>query len=236
MRRVARGLKQHFGVTAKHVAVKSQRPWYWPILVAALLLALGFFGGSWRYSADEVAKLSKNISQIEQENQDLRSKLVYTERQLQVERVAQANLTKDLERLQDEDVRLKEDLAFYQNILNEKTLIGELKLQSFKLNKAGGPNQYEYHIMLVQSGKHDKFVKGNLKLSLSTIQNGKVTVMPLTGSETAAADINVNFRYFQRVDGTFSLPPEVLKGFVEVSFFEPNAAQPRFTQKAELPI
>ena len=235
MRRVARGFKRHFGVTAKHVAVRSQRPWYWSILMGILLLALGFVCGSWRYSADEVAKLTRHFGEAESENQQLRAKVVHAERQLQVERAAQSNLTKELAQLQDEDVRLKEDLAFYQNILNEKAVIGELKLQSFKLNKASQANQYEYHIMLVQSGKHDAFVKGSMKLALNTIQGGKIMTLPLTGESANSADIIVNFKYFQRIDGVFTLPSDIQKGVVEANFFESGVSQPRISQKADLP-
>jgi len=235
MRRVTRGIKRHFGVTAKNVAVKSHRPWYWQILLVLLLLGTGFFAGSWRYSMNEVINLTGNLKQLQEENKQLQAKLVYGERQLQVERAAQSNLAKEIAVLQEEDMRHKEDIAFYQHILVEKPTASEVKLYSFKINRLPQKNQYEYHLLLVQNGKHDNFIKGTMKFAIGGMQADKMVLLPITAN-AGLVDANVNFKFFQRIDGSFSLPDNVNQGYIEASFFEPGEHEPKLSQKQELPI
>jgi hypothetical protein len=235
MRRVSRGIKRHFGVTARNVAVKSDRPWYWQILLVLLLLGTGFFAGSWRYSMNEVNNLGSNLKQLREENKQLQAKLVYGERQLQVERAAQSNLAKEITALQAEDMQHKEDIAFYQHILDEKPAATEVKLYSFKINKLSQNNQYEYHLLLVQNGKHDNFIKGTMKFAVGGMQAGKIVLLPLTAN-TGLVDVNVNFKFFQRIDGSFSLPDNLNQGYIEASFFELGVREPKLDQKQELPI
>jgi hypothetical protein len=54
-------------------------------------------------------------------------------------------------------------------------------------------------------------------------------VLPAQG-EREARDYRLNFKYFQRVEGTFKLTPgSVLKG-MQVRVFENGAKTPRLTQ------
>jgi septation ring formation regulator EzrA len=64
------------------------------------------------------------VEHLTKENQSLQAKMVYSERQLQVEQATQSNLSKELTKLQDEDMKLKEDLAFYKNMLGERARRG----------------------------------------------------------------------------------------------------------------
>jgi hypothetical protein len=43
MKPVRRKIRRHFGLTAKQVAVRSQRPWYFQWALAALFIGLGYF-------------------------------------------------------------------------------------------------------------------------------------------------------------------------------------------------
>lgn len=120
MKPVTRRLKRHFGSTAKRVSVRSQRAWYWPWLFSGLLILAGYLIGFWQFAGVDYRDLRSNVERLTMENQSLQAKMVYSERQLQVEQATQSNLSKELTKLQDEDMRLKEDLAFYKNMLGEK--------------------------------------------------------------------------------------------------------------------
>ncbi len=120
MKPVSRRLKRHFGSTAKRVAVKSQRPWYWPWLFTGVLMLAGYLVGYWQFTGGDYGDLLRSVERLTKENQSLQAKMVYSERQLQVEQATQSNLSKELAKLQDEDMKLKEDLAFYKNMLGEK--------------------------------------------------------------------------------------------------------------------
>lgn len=235
MRRVARRLRGHFGATAKKVAVRSQQPWYWQWLIAVLLVLFGYLIGYVQFTGGDYGGLINSVNRLVMDNQTLEAKTVYRERQLQVERAAQKSLAEELVALQDEGMRLKEEVAFYKGILNGNSTAGELKLHSFKLNKGKLPNQYEYHILLIQAGRHDRMAQGSLKLSLNALRNGESVKLPLSDGISPIEPIKINFKYYQRIDGNFTLPNDVEVPSVEVSLTEPGAKQEKIRQQVDLP-
>ena len=118
MKPVRRRIRRHFGLTAKQVAVRSQRPWYFQWGVAGLFVAAGYFIAYWQFSDSE--NLGEKLKQTTLENQSLQTKIIQVERQLHVEQAAQKNLDKDLNLVHDENIKIKEDLLFYKNMLGNK--------------------------------------------------------------------------------------------------------------------
>ena len=118
MKPVRRNIRRHFGLTAKQVAVRSQRPWYFQALLAALCVALGFAMAYWILHDDN--NLGEKLKQVTLENNDLQSKLVGAQRELQVELATNNTLAKELASVQDDNIKAKEELFFYKNMLNKK--------------------------------------------------------------------------------------------------------------------
>ena len=203
--------------------------------MAAGLVLFGYLLAYWQTAGGEFGKLNRSLDSILEENRGLQARLVQGERQLQVERAAQDNLSKELAKLQDEDMRLKEDVTFYKNILTENVGTSQVKLHSFELVKGQQPNQYEYHILMVQSGRHDKTIQGNIRLMLNGIQSGKPVSLPVTLDSTAAQAMKINFKYYQRIDGRFMVPDGMLAQAVEASFIEIGGNQPKISKRVDLP-
>jgi len=107
-------------LTAKQVAVRSRRPWYFQWLIALLFVVAGYLIAYWKLAGGE--NLAEKLRQALLENQGLQTKVIQIERQLQIEQSAQNNLEKELNLVQDENIRIKEDLLFYKNMLNNKKL------------------------------------------------------------------------------------------------------------------
>jgi len=236
MRKVSRRLRGHFGTTAKKVVLRPTQPWYLQLLVVALLVLLGYLIGYWQYSGVDYDTLMRNLNGLLRDNQTLEAKTVYRERQLQVERAAQRTLAEEIAALQDESMRLKEELAFYRGILSENATSGELKLHSFKINKGKSQNQYEYHVLLIQSGRHDKWAQGRLMLNLKGMKDGEVITLPLRNGQDLIGPVKINFKYYQRVDGQFTLTDALEDVSVELTLIESGARQPKITQQLDLPI
>ena len=108
-------------MTAKQVAVRSQRPWYFQWGVAVLFVAVGYFIAYWQFT-DGGENIHEKLRQAVLENQVLQTKIIQVERQLQIEQAAQSNLGKELNLVQDENMHIKEDLLFYKNMVNNKRL------------------------------------------------------------------------------------------------------------------
>jgi hypothetical protein len=175
------------------------------------------------------------VNNLLRDNQQLEAKTVFRERQLQVERAAQRSLAEELAALQDENMELKSELAFYRSILNESSTAGELKLHSFRVIKGKLPDQYEYQVLLIQSGRHDKAVQGSLDLRLTALQDGAEVKVPLTDGISTIGPIKVNFKYYQRIDGSFVLPPGYSRPSVLLSLTERGKREPSIIQQLDLP-
>jgi len=120
MKPVRRRIKRHFGLTAKQVAVRSKRPWYFQWSIAALYVVLGYGVAYWQFAGAE--DVHQKLRQTALENQSLHTKIIQVERQLQIEQAAQTSLTQELNKVQDENMHIKQDLVFYKNMTNAKRL------------------------------------------------------------------------------------------------------------------
>jgi hypothetical protein len=234
MRRVARILKRHFGPTAPHVAVRAEIPWYWRLFWIVLLLGTGFYLGFWRYAREGAFDLREEIERLEQENKVLRAQTIHVERQQQVTTVAQGDLAKDLSSLQEENVKLKEDVAFYKSILEESAGVAVVKLHSFKVTRGDKPGEYRYRMLLIQSGKHDKNVQGNLQLTLLGTQSGKPVTLALAGGAGSQRSGKVNFKYYQPLEGGFTVPGQMTAESLQAKFFQVGSSEPKLTQTVSL--
>lgn len=83
-----------------------------------MYILAGYLIAYWQFSSSQ--DVYKKLQQITLENQGLHTKVIQVERQLQIEKSAQSNLANELNTVQDENMRIKEDLLFYKNMLNTK--------------------------------------------------------------------------------------------------------------------
>jgi hypothetical protein len=234
MRSFKRKLRRHFGATAHRVAVRAHLAWYWLPLTALVALVLGYGAAYIQFAGSQIRGIHQKLADVDAHNQAMQFKLVQAERQLQVERAAQANLSRELDSVQIESMRLKEDIAFYQNIFNERKAAREIRVHTFKVNKAPGNGDYDYHILLMQAGNHDKVVDGSLTLTLyGTPVGGEPQAIPIQGS--ANLKQNLSFKYYQQVDGKFSVPINVKSGYLLLEFVENGAARANISEKVEIP-
>jgi len=121
MKPVRRRIRRHFGLTAKQVAVRSQRPWYFQWGVAGLFILAGYFIAFWQFT-EGGENLGDKLKHMALENQNLQTKIIQVERQLQIEQATQNNLDKELNLVHDENMKIKEDLLFYKNMVSNKKL------------------------------------------------------------------------------------------------------------------
>jgi len=234
MKRFSRILKRCFGPTATHVAVRAQIPLYWRILGALFLVILGYSLSYWRYAGGNAAVLREEVSRLELENRKLHTQAIHVERQQQITTVAQSDLTKDLGTLQEENVRLKEDVAFYRSILEDSAGVAVIKLHTFKVSQGARPGEYQYRLLLVQSGKHDKNVQGSLQLTVIGNKDGKQVMQQVMGDKTQQHSGKVNFKYYQPIEGSFTLPAQVAPQSLEAKFFQTGSTEPKLTQALAL--
>lgn len=234
MRRLRRGLRRHTGIATRQVAVHAAWPWQWRLAMALLLLTAGYAIGYWQCAGGDRSRLEQDIRRLQAENQAMQASVAQVERQLQVEHAAQGTLAKEMAGLQDENMQLKEDVAFYKGILAEGGSAGVPKLHSVKLSKGARAGEYHYHILLVQTGRHDKTVQGSLQLLLNATQAGQPVTQPVETTGQGKG-IKVDFKYFQRIEGDFKVPVAMNGKSLRVQFTEAGGAQAKLSQTVDFP-
>lgn len=119
MRKIERRVRNHYGYTARRVAVKADRPWYYRLIIGLLCVALGFGLAYLMLRSSDYETVSSQLEEVKHENKMLEFKLIEAQRELQVELATNNNLAKDLAKVQDENLKAKEDLLFYKKMIKK---------------------------------------------------------------------------------------------------------------------
>lgn len=188
----------------------------------------------------EMERLSQLNARLQQENDELRIKMAGLDQQLQMDQAARLDIASQVKTLQGENTRLKEELAFFQNLGSASGKAGQrISIGGLKLEKGKLPGEYRYSLLLVQSGVRGKDFHGNLELVVNFQQNGEKMVQPLTSSETSddsSKKLDVSFRFYRRVESTFWLAPDAIVDSLQVKVFEKGETQARLMQTVNLSL
>lgn len=159
--------------------------------------------------------LHEEIERLKNENQELREGLARTQRTLQMDQTAYQEIDQSLKASEQEIIKLREELAFYRNIISPDNKVAGLQIQSFNVEPSGGPNEYYYKLVLIQALKHDRMVSGRVRFEIAGTQNGESMVEQRPRPIDKA--IGVNFKYFQDVQGSLQFPQDFKPLRVKVS-------------------
>ena len=116
MRKFKRRVRNHYSYTARRVAVRADRPWYYWLIAGLLCVALGFGLAYAMARNTDYEAVTAQLEEIKHKNKMLEFKLIEAKRELQIELSTNSNLVKDLAKVQDENLKAKEDLLFYKNM------------------------------------------------------------------------------------------------------------------------
>jgi hypothetical protein len=237
-----------FGIAAPRVAVRTAIPWYWRWLglIALAIVIMMFsrtaydfgkkFAGFDQSEADrEVQRLTTANAALEQDVAKIGSKLAQVERQMQIERATYDDLVKQVRALTEENASLKEDLAFFQTLMPSGGKEGGVAVNRFMVQNDALPGEFRYRLLLTQTGQRTKDFQGRLQFVVNLQQDGRKAVMTLPADDDKEAkSFKLNFRFYQRVEGTFRVTPGTVVKSMQVRVLEGDSKEPRLTQQASL--
>jgi len=242
-----RALRRKFGITAPKVAVHAHVPWYWRwlgyVALGALVVGVGWttydYGmelAGFRQSeaARAQARMSEEIRKREAENAALRSQVAAAERQMQIERATYGDLAKQVKSLSQENAALREDLAFFQSLMTIGGKEGALSVNRFRVQPESLPGEYSYRLLLVQTGERVKEFQGRLQFIINLEQGDRKVVLTLPEAGKDEKEYRVNFKFFQRVEGTFKVAPESVVKSLQVRVFENGSVAPKLLQTVDI--
>ncbi|GAO34705.1 hypothetical protein SCT_0084 [Sulfuricella sp. T08] len=246
--RLDRRLKHRFGIAAAPLAVRRHVAWYWRLPLLAAILLVGGLVLSWLFynagarftgldrgaTVDELQRLREKLGSLERENASLRSDGAQSDRKMQIEQATQNDLAKTVKTLQDENAQLKEDLTFLRKQMSSDKRDGDLSIYRFKVENTM-PGEYRYRLLLLQGGQREREFQGKVQFLVSFTRGGEKLVMTLPAAKEAEAQAyNLNFKFYQRLEGVFHVEPNAQVKKVQIRVFENGAVQPKLVQAVNL--
>jgi len=247
LRALGRRLRQTFGISAPRMAVRARLSWRWrlPALLAAVALIAGmwwwgfdfgqFLGGFNRSAIAEMqARLEADTAALRDENGRLRARLGEMESDLNFTRGAQATLSRQALELQNENTQMKEELAFLRKLFSDTGKPGTVTIQRLAAEK-DGDDVYRFSMLVVRGGSPTDDFSGQLTLSASVAAEGRNSVLKLPDDQPdTAAALQLKFKYYQRVEGTFRVPPGSQLRSLQARVVEPGQTAPKATRYLNL--
>jgi len=244
-----RGVERRFNIYAPQMLVRPHMPWYvrWgmilPFVFAAMALAwwaydsgLEFAGFHRTQTEQELSKLHDRVTKLEAENSQMSDQLAQYERKIQIEQASNQATAEQLKSLSDENVRLQEDLVFFQNLTAASGKEGELGVHRLTLERDSMmPGEYHLRMLLVQSGQRAKMFNGSYQLVATVVENGQSTTHIFPQDESGNAQFKLSFRYYRRVEQSIELPTDAKLDSVQVRIFEQGASEPKVRQTVSIP-
>ena len=243
-------LRQRFGIAAPKVLVRTHVPWYLRWLGIAVILALSATLAAWMYDAGR-RFAGFDRSEVEQALSAARSELAKTSGELErlraianaadskvsIERTAQQKLAQQARALEQDNARLREELAIFESMLSSETAsAAPLSVLRYKVEPDTLPGEFHYRVLLLASGpRRGKEFLGRLELVVSLTEDGRSAIITVPGpGEQESATFRLAFKHFQRVDGTFRVSPKAKVASVLLRVFEAGSAEPKITRTVTL--
>jgi len=245
-----RRLRKRFGIAAPRVAVRTEVPWYLRWLAIAVMLAFAAALALWMYDAgrrfagfdrdqveQQLAEAKAQLETARSELNRLRAIANAAGSQLAIERTAQEKLAQQIRTLEQQDGKLREDLAIFERMLtSDPSSVPALAIYRFEVTPDVLPGEYRYRMLLLTSGlRRDREFDGRLELVVSMTEDGKSAIMKFPErTDASASAFRLTFKYFRRVEGTFRVGPKAKVESVQVRVYEGNSDQARATQTVNL--
>jgi uncharacterized membrane-anchored protein YhcB (DUF1043 family) len=243
-------IQQRFGIAAPRVAVYSHTPWYWRWLWLVVLLAISAVAAKWVYDAgrrfagfdqseveSELAKTKADLATAQAELERLRAIANAAENRLSIERTAQQKLAQQIRTLEQDNAKVREDLATFESMISSDARSGNtLAIYRFKVEPDVLPGEYRYHLLLVTPrARREREFTGRLELVVTLMDRGQNAMIsfPEPG-DAGASEFRLAFKYFRRLEGIFRVNPKAKVENVQVRVYETGSNQPRATMTATL--
>ena len=243
-------LRQRFGIAAPKVAVRTHVPWYLRWLGLAVLLALSAALAAWMYDAgrrfagfdrseveQELAGARGELDKVRNELEKLRAIANASGSKLSIERTAQLKLAQQIRGLEQDNARLREELAIFESMLSSDTAsAAPLSILRFKVEPDVVPGEYHYRVLLLAAGpRRGREFQGRLEFAVNLTEEGRSAMIMVPGPGDAESQtFRLAFKHFQRIEGTFRVGPKARVESVQVRVYESGNGPARATRSVTL--
>ena len=243
-------LRQRFGIAAPKVSVRTHVPWYlrWLGVAVALVFSVALAAWTWdagrRFAGFDRSEVEQDLAaaraeaaKLREELERLRALANAADSKVAIERTAQQKLAQQIRSLEQENGRVREELALFESMLSSETAIAApLSILRFKVEPDLLPGEYRYRLLLLASGpRRGRDFQGRLELAVGLTEDGRSAIIMVPGqAEAEGSAFRLAFKHFQRIEGSFRVSPKARVGSVQVRVYESGSAEPKVTQSVTL--
>ena len=214
-------LLRKLSISSPEVSVRAHLPVPLRRLLVFLMLALaaavgvgiyeygrGFGGPDRRALTAEIERLQLKLREADAERSRLTATVTALEAQMKVERAAQDQLAKQAGELNAETNRLREDLSFFESLLPARADASGIQIRSFRVQPDGMPEAMRYRLLVQQAGKPERDFVGAVQMQVNFVREGRSYSLQVPDATVPESrrPLELSFRHYQRVEGTFNLP------------------------------
>jgi hypothetical protein len=185
----------------------------------------------------EINTARAELAKLREELQRLRAVANAADSNVSIERTAQQKLAQQIRGLEQDNARLREELAIFESMLSTETANAPpLSVLRFKVDPDVLPGEFRYRVMLLASGpRRGKDFQGRMELVVGLTEDGRSAMITVPGTGDAeAGNFKLGFKHFQRIDGIFRVSPKAKLASVQLRVYEVGFNEPRVTQNATL--
>ena len=156
--------------------------------------------------------------QLEKENEELRDKVLWLERNSDIDKQTLIGIRDQLVNLQDEFYKQKGELEFYKGIMSTTENSLGLNIQGLYIESLE-TNLYRYRIILTNVTKSDKTIEGNATIMFyGKSSDGAAKKLNLKDISTPERkNWKFKFKNFMRLEGSFTVPDGFVPNRINVS-------------------
>lgn len=112
---IKRRMKKSYTMTSQPLEIQSKRPWYINLMLVVVVFIAGYATAFWQISRTNI-----EVDSLKMSNESLEVKAIKLERKLDIQKIAQQKLQDRMNEVQDELLKAKEEIVFYERLSKKK--------------------------------------------------------------------------------------------------------------------
>ncbi|XQW85525.1 DUF6776 family protein [Thalassotalea piscium] len=163
-----------------------------------------FFHG---YQIQTIHQQKTRLDSLYQQQVEQVKQIHTLEVELEVERMANIRSQQLLTEIEKDHFKVKKELAFYEKVMAPEKHVDGVVIDGFTITPTESSNYFRFQVVLVQQQARKRYAQGSMELVFQGSLNNKpdkislMTISPITKKA-----LSFNFKYFQIIEGEFTLP------------------------------
>lgn len=199
-------------------------------LLLLALIAISFYSGYrtgnfyHSYQEQTLAQQKQRLDDLYAQHVEQIKRINTLEVELEVERIANQRSQITLKNMEGEHYQVKKQLAFYEKVMAPEKQADGLVIDQVAIYPTNSPHHYRFEVTLIQQKLKKRFAKGYIDLTFEGSLNKKPHKLNITKvSALTRKQLSFSFKYFQIIEGEFTLPANFVPEKIAASATLPKA-------------